>query len=170
MRLWGRARGGLGGGEDWAGLAIPAKGGPLPVTGADTARVRVGLTLEVRTIIGVFYRSGSVHTGVALADLRTARVGDSLAAWCRLTQQGNAAYIGTAHALLSDRPGRAGSELKAPIGVYYTMAPRYALPLGALSPGHYRLQLDLSTAREDLAPELLLSSPSVRDSVEVRIP
>jgi len=170
IRLLVTPPGALGDGEYWARLAISAKGGPLPVTGADTARVRVGLTLEVRTIIGVFYRTGSVHTGVALADLRTARVGDSLAVWCRLTQQGNAAYIGTAHAVLSDATGRVVSELKAPIGVYYTMAPRYALPLGALPPGHYRLQLELSTDREDLAPELLLSSPSVRDSVEVRIP
>jgi P pilus assembly chaperone PapD len=158
-------------GEYWARLAISAKGGPLPVTGvADTARVRVGLTLEVRTIIGVFYRNGTVRTGVALSELRAARVGDSLAVWCRLTQQGNAAYIGTVHAVLSDSAGRVVSELKAPIGVYYTMVPRYALPLGALAPGHYRLRLELSTDREDLAPEVLLPSPSVRDSVEVRIP
>jgi len=60
--------------------------------------------------------------------------------------------------------------MKAPIGVYYTMEPRYALLIGALAPGRYRLRLDLSTGRDDLAPELVLPSPPVRDSVEVRVP
>ena len=58
---------GLANGEYWARLVISAKGGQLPVTGvADTAKLKVGLTLEVRTIIGVFYRKGAVHTGVKL--------------------------------------------------------------------------------------------------------
>ena len=162
---------GLGDGEYWARLVISAKGGQLPVTGAaDTARVKVGLTLEVRTIIGVFYRKGAVHTGVTLSGLRTAVVGDSLAVWARLAQQGNAAYIGSAHAVLVDSAGKTVSEIKVPIGVYYAMEPRYALPIGALAPGRYRLRLDLSTGREDLAPELVLPSPPVRDSAEVRVP
>ena len=162
---------GLANGEYWARLVISAKGGQLPVTGvADTAKVKVGLTLEVRTIIGVFYRKGAVQTGVTLAGLRTAVVGDSLAVWARLTQRGNAAYIGSAHAALLDSSGRTLSEMKAPIGVYYTMEPRWALPIGALAPGRYRLRFDLSTGREDLAPELVLPSPPVRDSVEVRVP
>src|SRR6266550_3661883 len=47
---------GLPAGEYWARLVVAAKGGQLPVTGvADTAAVKVGLTLEVRTIIGVYY-------------------------------------------------------------------------------------------------------------------
>jgi len=171
LRLLATPPAGLADGEYWARLVISAKGGQLPVTGvADTARVKVGLTLEVRTIIGVFYRKGAVHTGVTLSGLRTAVVGDSLAVWARLTQLGNAAYIGSAHAVLVDSTGRTLSEVKAPIGVYYTMQPRYALPIGALAPGRYRLRLELSTAREDLAPELVLPSPPVRDSVEVRVP
>ncbi len=158
-------------GEYWARLVISAKGVQLPVTGvADTARVRVGLTLEVRTIIGVFYRKGAVHTGVTVSGLRTAVVGDSLAVWARLTQQGNAAFIGRAHAVLADSAGKTVSEIKVPIGVYYTMEPRYALPIGALAPGRYQLRFELGTEREDLAPELVLPSPPVRDSVEVRVP
>lgn len=171
IRLLATPPGGLADGEYWARLVISAKGGPVPVTGvADTARVKVGLTLEVRTIIGVSYRKGAVHTGVTLSGLRTAVVGDSLAVRVRLTQQGNAAYIGSAHAVLVDSASKTVSEIKAPIGVYYTMEPRYALPIGALAPGRYRLRLELGTEREDLAPELVLPSPPARDSVEVRVP
>src|SRR3989441_7710342 len=44
----------------------------------DTTAIQVGLTLEVRTIIGVNYRKGPVTTGVTLSQLRAQIAGDSL--------------------------------------------------------------------------------------------
>jgi len=162
---------GLPAGEYWARLVIAAKGGQVPVTGAaDTAAVKVGLTLEVRTIIGVYYRQGAVRTGVAISHLRTALAGDSLVVWSRFDQQGNAAYIGTVRGALVDSTGAVRGELKAPIGVYNTMEPRYAMAVGALTAGRYWLKLRLTTEREDLGPEVLLQSGAARDSIEVRIP
>jgi len=162
---------GLPDGEYWARLVIAAKGGQVPVSGAaDTAAVKVGLTLEVRTIIGVYYRRGAVRTGVAISNLRTALAGDSLVVWSHTVQQGNAAYIGTVQGALVDSAGAVRSEFKAPIGVYYTMEPRYAMPVGALPAGRYWLKLKLTTEREDLGPEVLLPSAPARDSIAVRVP
>ena len=162
---------GLPAGEYWARLVIAARGGQAPVTGVtDTAAVKVGLTLEVRTIIGVYYRQGAVRTGVAMSNLRTALAGDSLVVRSRLVQQGNAAYIGTVQGVLTDPTGATRGEFKAPIGVYYTMEPRYAMHIGALTPGRYWLKVKLTTEREDLGPEVLLPSAVARDSVEVGIP
>ena len=158
-------------GEYWARLVIAAKGGQVPVTAvADTAAVKVGLTLEVRTIIGVYYRQGAVRTGVTISHVRTAAAGDSLVMWSRLQQEGNAAYIGTVQGALTDSTGATRGEFKAPIGVYYTMEPRYAMRVGALPAGRYWLKLKLTTEREDLGPEVLLRSTVARDSVQVRIP
>jgi hypothetical protein len=171
IRLLATPPAGLADGEYWARLMIAAKGGQVPVSGvADTAAVKVGLTLEVRTIIGVYFRRGAVRTGVALSGLRTAVAGDSLVVWSRLEQQGNAAYIGTVQAALVDTLGAVRGEFKAPIGVYYTMEPRYAMRIGGLPGGRYWLKLRLTTEREDLGPEVLLRSAPVRDSVAVRIP
>jgi P pilus assembly chaperone PapD len=162
---------GLPDGEYWTRLVIAAKGGQVPITGvSDTAAVKVGLTLEVRTIIGVAYRKGPVRTGVAISRLRGRVVGDSVEVWSRLERQGNAAYVGTIHGTLVDSTRKVRGEFRAPIGVYYTMEPRYAAAVGALPPGRYWLMLELTTEREDLAPEVMLRSPAVRDSVEVRIP
>jgi hypothetical protein len=162
---------GLADGEYWARLMIAAKGGQVPISGvADTAAVKVGLTLEVRTIIGVYFRRGAVRTGVALSDLRTALAGDSLVVWSRLVQQGNAAYIGTVQGTLVDSGGAVRGEFKAPIGVYYTMEPRYAMAIGALAAGRYWLKLRLTTEREDLGSDVVLPSAPVRDSIEVRVP
>jgi len=162
---------GLPAGEYWARLVIAARGGQAPVTGVtDTAAVKVGLTLEVRTIIGVYYRQGAVRTGVAMSNLRTALAGDSLVVRSRLVQQGNAAYIGTVQGVLTDPTGATHGEFKAPICVYYTMEPRYAMRIGALTPGRYWLKVKLTTEREDLGAEVLLPSAVARDSVDVRIP
>jgi hypothetical protein len=161
---------GLPDGEYWARLVIAAKGGEVPITGvADTARVKVGLTLEVRTIIGMAYRKGAVRTGVAISHLRGAVVGDSLEVWSRIERQGNAAYVGTIHGSLVDSTGRVRAEFRAPIGVYYVLEPRYAAAVDVLAPGRYWLKLELTTQREDLAADVVLPSAAVRDSVELRI-
>jgi hypothetical protein len=173
VRLLATPPAGLPDGEYWTRLVIAAKGGQVPISGvSDTAAVRVGLTLEVRTIIGVAYRKGPVRTGVAISRLRGRVVGDSVEVWSWLERQGNAAYVGTIHGTLVDSNKKIRAEFRAPISVYYSLEPRYtaALGAGALPPGSYWLKLELKAEREDLAPEVMLRSPAVRDSVEVRVP
>ena len=54
VRLLARPPAGLPDGEYWLRLVIAAQAGRVPITGvADTTAIQVGLTLEVRTIIGV---------------------------------------------------------------------------------------------------------------------
>lgn len=162
---------GLADGEYWARLAISAKAGQVPITGAgDTANIRVGLTLEVRTIIGVAYRKGPVRTGVTLGAVRARVVGDSIETWLRLERQGDAAFVGTVRGVLVDSLGAERGRFSSPIGVYYTLEPRFAAHVGTLPPGRYRLRLDVTTARDDLAPDVVLPAPAVRDSVELRVP
>jgi len=162
---------GLADGEYWARLMITAKGGQVPITGAaDTANIRVGLTLEVRTIIGVAYRKGPVRTGVALSRLRARVVGDSLETWLRLERQGDAAFVGTVRGVFVDSAGVERATFFSPLGVYYSLDPRFAVHVGTLAPGRYRLRVDVTTERADLAPEVVLPAPAVRDSVEVRVP
>ncbi len=162
---------GLPDGEYWARLMIAAKGGRVPITGVtDTAAIKVGLSLEVRTIIGVAYRKGAVRTGVTLSRLRASVVRDSLEVWSRLERQGNAAYVGTVRGTLVDSTGMVRGEFSSPVGVYYTLEPRFTMFVGAPPPGRYWLRFETSSNREDLAPEVVLQSPPVRDSIEVRVP
>jgi hypothetical protein len=158
-------------GEYWARLVITARGGQLPVTGvSDTGRIQVGLTLEVRTIIGVNYRKGTVQTGLAVSGLRATLVADTVEVRSRLERQGNAAFIGTIRATLVDSAGTNRGAFFTPIGVYYTMEPRFTIPVGVLPRGRYWLRFEAKTEREDLDPRALLPAPLVVDSVEVRVP
>jgi hypothetical protein len=60
----------------------------------------------------------------------------------------------------------------SPLAVYFDMEPRLtaALPPGRLAPGRYRLRVEITAEREDLAPEALLPARPVRDSLEIRLP
>jgi hypothetical protein len=171
VRLLATPPAGLADGEYWARLMISAKGGRVPIAGVvDTANIRVGLTLEVRTIIGVAYRKGVLQTGIALSRLRARVVGDSLETWLRLERRGTAAFVGTVRGALVDATGTVRAQFSSPLGVYYALEPRFAVGLGTLRPGRYQVRVEVTTEREDLTPDVVLPAPPVRDSVWVQVP
>jgi P pilus assembly chaperone PapD len=171
VRLLGRPPASLGDGEYWTRLVVTAKGGMLPVAGvADTSAIRVGLNLEVRTILPVFYRKGALSTGATISNVRTAVSGDSLEIRARLERQGSAAFIGTLRGSLVDSTGNEVGKFATPLAVYFDVEPRLTMPLAHHRPGRYQLRLELATEREDLEPEILLQTRPVRDSVTVQIP
>lgn len=168
IRLLGRPPSGLKDGEYWTRLMVTARGAALPVSGVDTTRgVQVGLTLEVRTIIPVYYRKGAVETGVTLSDLRTVLEPDSIGVRARLIRSGNAAFLGTVHGTLLDSVGRLVSTFAVPLAVYYDLEPRFALSRASLPPGQYLLRLEVSSERTDIPGEQLLRATPVRDSVTI---
>lgn len=170
VRLLARPPQGLADGEYWARISISTKGGAIPVQGADTAAISIGLTLEVRTIIPLIYRKGPVTTGVTASRLRATISGDSLVARVRLERQGTAAFVGTAKGTLVSASGAAVATFQQPVAVYYDAEPVFELPITGLPSGTYRLRLELATERTDIAPEVLLRSAAVRDSVPVVLP
>ncbi len=182
VRLLARPPVGLADGEYWLRLVIAAQAGHVPISGvSDTTAIQVGLTLEVRTIIGVNYRKGPVSTGVSLSNLRAQIVGDSLITRGKLERRGNAAFIGIIRETLVDSTGavrtqRVGDSLvttyASPVGVYRTMEPRLAsaLPKPGLPSGRYWLRYEVVTERDDLDPTVVLKAPAVRDSVQLVVP
>jgi hypothetical protein len=173
VRLLARPPAALADGEYWVRLVIAAKAGQVPVSGVpDTTAIQIGLTLEVRTIIGVNYRKGPVTTGVALSGLRAAVAGDSLVTWSRLERRGNAAYVGTVRGTVVDSTGATRLSFSSPLSVYFTLAPRLAaaVPPGGLPRGRYWLRYEVVTERDDLDPAVVLPAPAVRDSVSLVVP
>jgi hypothetical protein len=170
VRLMARPPAGLADGEYWARLVVTARGGSVPVTGADTGTITIGLALELRTIIPVTYRKGRLETGLRIAGLRTEFAGDSFAVRPHLERTGRAAYIGTARGALTDPRDRVVARFEEPIAVYYGAEPRFTLPVRGLPAGTYQLRLEFTSERQDLDPKLLLRAPPVRDSLTVTLP
>ncbi|OLC07383.1 MAG: hypothetical protein AUH41_10570 [Gemmatimonadetes bacterium 13_1_40CM_66_11] len=182
VRLLARPPAGLPDGEYWLRLVIAAQAGRVPITGvSDTTAIQVGLTLEVRTIIGVNYRKGPVSTGVTLSQVRAQIVGDSLITRSKLERRGNAAFIGMIRETLVDSTGavhaqRVGDSVvttfASPIGVYFSMQPRLATAIlqPGLPRGRYWLRYEVVAERDDLDPTVVLKAPAVRDSVQLVVP
>jgi hypothetical protein len=172
VRLLARPPVGLADGEYWVRLMIAAKAGQIPVVGvSDTTAIQVGLTLEVRTIIGIAYRKGPVTTGVVLSNLRAQLADDTtLVTWSRLVRRGNAAFVGTVRGTVVDSTGATRASFATPLGVYFTMEPRIASVIGKLPKGRYWLRYEVVAEREDLDPSVILRAPTARDSVQLVVP
>lgn len=170
IRLLARPPQGLADGEYWSRVAISAKGGSLDLAGADSAGIQIGLTLEVKTIIPLIYRKGALQTGVRLGPITARRNGDSLIVRARLERQGTAAFVGTARGALVDGRGRTVATVEQPVAIYYDAEPAFMIPIAGQSAGSYRLRLEVTSDRSDIAPDLLLRAAPVRDSVTVELP
>ena len=169
IRLLARPPQGLADGEYWSRIMISAKGGSVPVQGVDSAsNITIGLALEMRTIIPLLYRKGGVKTGLSVSEVHAVKVADSVEVRARLERSGNAAWVGMARGTLADASGRSVATFERPIAVYYDVTP--AFRMAAPAPGTYSLRLEFVGERADIAPELLLKSPPVRDTVEVALP
>lgn len=169
IRLLARPPQGLADGEYWSRVIISAKGGSLPVQGIDSAsNITIGLELEMRTIIPLLYRKGAVKTALNVSDIRTAKVGDSVEVRTRLERSGNAAWVGMARGTLADASGKSVASFERPVAIYYDADPAFRMV--APPAGSYSLRLEFVGERSDIAPELLLKSPPVRDTVEVALP
>ncbi len=169
VRLLARPPAGLPDGEYWSRVVVSAKGGSVPVSGAADSGIQIGLSLEVRTIIPLTYRKGAVRTGLSISAIKSARKGDSLEIRTHLTRQGTAAYTGMAKGELVNAAGKTVATFSEPIAVYYEAEPAFAFPVKGLAGGNYRMRVQFSSERPDIAPELLLRAPALRDSVEITL-
>ena len=170
VRLLARPPQGLPDGEYWSRIIISAKEGSEPVALADTSGIKIGLSLEVRTIIPLTYRKGALTTGLQMSGLHSVAANDSLHLRAHLVREGRAAYIGTARGTLVDSAGKKVAAFEEPIAVYYEVDPVFAFPTVGLPPGRYRARIELVSERPDITPDLLLRAKPVRDSLEVRLP
>jgi hypothetical protein len=148
-----------------------AKVGNVAVAGLpDSSAIEASLAVEIRSVVGLFYRKGKVRTGVELDGLRAEVQGDSLVGRTLLTRLGDAAFVGSLKATLRDPAGNTLSESLLPLGVYYTLEPRFTLPLSGVPAGRYQLSVEAVSSRPDLPAAMLLATVPVSRSVEVVLP
>ena len=156
-------------GEYWARLAITTRAASAPALVSDTAAIQVGLTLEVRTLLPIYYRKGTMSTSLSFDGATAARLADSVAFRLPMHRDGVAAFIGQVHAELLDSDGRVVREGRLPIAVYRSAEPRLRFPSAGLREGHYRLRLEARTERPDADAGALVQAPPVRAEFDIII-
>ncbi len=157
-------------GEYWARAVVSSRGAQVPLESPDSGGVRVGLTLEVRTVVPVTYRKGDVSTAAVITNLDQRVAGDSLLALVGMRRTGNAAFLGTLHLALQNSSGALVVQADRHVAVYRDLLKRVVLPVGDLPSGNYTLHVRLDTERSDLDPKLVLPAPAQETSAPVKLP
>ena len=170
VRLLAQPPADLADGEYWTRALVTSRGAAGPAAASDTAGVRVGLTLEVRTVVPITYRKGAVNTGIALGSVDRVLAGDSLVARVPLRRLGNAAFLGMLHVSLLDSTGNEVAGAHRHVAVYRDLLKRVSLPVEGLPSGEYVLRIGVDTQRSDLDPEVVLPAQPLQSSFPVRLP
>jgi hypothetical protein len=156
-------------GEYWGRIVVAARGGRVAVAGTP-AGISAGLNLEIRSVIGLFYRKGPLKTGLAVNGITAGTEGDSVVLKPLLVREGPAAFVGTVRAELRDRADSLRAAMVLPLGVYYNLAPRLALSRAGLPAGKYRVIVSASVTRPDLPNSLLTPAAPVRAETTLELP
>jgi len=156
-------------GEYWTRLVVTSRGQRVGVEGAEgRAGVQVGLDLEVRTILALTFRKGPVTTGIRVEDLEPELRGDSLVLRPRLLRDGDGAYIGRLRTRLVDPAGTVVGSWTEQVAVYREYHRRLSYPVEPLGTGEYRVELELTTEREDVPADFRLATPPMRAEAPLR--
>lgn len=157
-------------GEYWARIMASARAGSIPLQVADSTAIQASLAVEIRSVVALFYRQGELQTGVEMASPRAAVEADSVVGRVLLTRRGEAAFVGSLKATLRDERGRSVAESLLPLGVYYSLEPRFSVPVEGLAAGSYQLVLEAMSSRPDLPAAALLATLPVRRSIGIQLP
>lgn len=168
VRLLATPPAGLPDGEYWSRIVVTSRAAQSRPQAADSG-LTTGIDIELRTVLSLIYRKGTVSTSIAVGDFTAAAEGDSLVAVARLERGGTGAFIGNAVFTLTDSTGRPVREWSNAVAVYRSDTRRFVLPLDSVPAGGYRLRVELNTAREDVDRRHLLPVAPVRDSLAVEV-
>ncbi|MCC7052932.1 MAG: fimbria/pilus periplasmic chaperone [Gemmatimonadaceae bacterium] len=157
-------------GEYWARIGIRAIP-PSNTGGAEGRGIAVGVGIQVKTVLPVFYRHARVATGVRMATLAPRRLDDSLIVQPTFTRSGSAAALLAVETVITDGAGEVLARSMRQAAVYHTLSPRYAL---ALTPAQWArattVRVTATSQRPDLPAGLPLPVLPVSQSVAIRSP
>lgn len=155
-------------GEYWSRIVVTSRAAPARAQTADSG-VTTGIDIELRTVLSLIYRKGEISTAIALDSIAAAADGDSLVAMARLERGGNGAWIGNAVFTLADSAGEPVAEWTQAVAVYRSDTRRFVFPLDSITPGAYRLRIELNTRRDDVDRRHILQAPPVLDSLPIEV-
>ncbi len=174
IRLLAQPPPGLEDGEYWSRIVVQSQEvAPATPVGA-SGGVQTALTVATRTITALYYRKGTVATGVRMNSLE-AGVDHRGGLFCRmgLSRMGTAAYLGRMDLELTDEAGELVQSWDRYLAVYYEHQRVVSLDWkadGRMVPGKYYLTARLVTDRSDLPADMVLRYEPVVRTAEFVVP
>jgi P pilus assembly chaperone PapD len=142
-------------GEYWARIGIRA----IPPTNTDAGggnAIAVGVGIQVKTVLPVFYRHARVATGVQMSAIAPVRESDSLVVRPTFTRSGSAAALLAVETVVTDQTGAVITRASRQAAVYHTLSPRYAI---ALTPEQWARAANVRVTATSTRPDLPAGLP-----------
>lgn len=147
----------------WARLTFTARPYQEESTPAAQAAVETRINYQFKQVISVFYRRGSLETGLDVRQMRSSRDSTNVYITSRVERTGNAPFLGTARLqVVDDSTGDAITTQEDLASVYFDMTHRFALARADLPAGRtYRARLTYEARREDMSSSDLIPAEPV---------
>ena len=127
------------------------------------------ISYRIRQNLGVFFHKGQVRTALNLDDLQLQREDEELLMAMQLSSGGNSPYMGSMSARLLDSAGNAVAEGEWLFSVFGQRYWPHRMEIGDLAPGRYRLDLEFTTRRSDVASDDLPEAETVTESQFIQL-
>lgn len=158
VRIVALSRAALADGEYWARMSITSRRDERPTTGTTTNPGVAGeISLQVQTVIPVYFRKGPVRTGLTAAITSAVRSPSGVELSLRFDRTGNGAAVGALQLDALDANGTVLASETRQLAVYHALTPRVSLPVpAAVLARVQQVRVTVTSRRPDLPEGFVL--------------
>jgi hypothetical protein len=155
-------------GEYWARPSILSRSPKLEKLNGGKENPTV-IEMDMNFFVSLNYRKGSVSTGVNFKKLNYNLINKKIILIAELERNGNAAYLGNIISRIRNKNGKVVKMNEQDIAVYYNLKKRIEIEISDLTPGMYKVEVELNTDRNEQG-EIIIKSKSVNKDIDISIP
>ena len=161
VRLTVKAPRKLAAGTYWSRMKISSSQLSAEVGTRQQDAIAAQINFQVNQVFSVFYKHGSVDTGLEIQTVDTKLDDQTLKIFAHFTKQGNSPYLGTMWGRVYDVTGAMVKEGKVLVSIYYDGLRKLELDVSDLPMGAYDLDVTLETGRTDIPDQdVIKATPS----------
>jgi P pilus assembly chaperone PapD len=131
--------------------------------------VRTQITFRFEQVTALFYKKGSINTGIRLNNIRGERTDNGFSALVDVYRSGNSPFFGSASITLRDASNRVVAENSFPVSIYFDGTRRFTIPV-ELSTGDYTVDVRFESQRGDMPSQDIIQTAPVSQSARVILP
>lgn len=142
---------------------------PIELQNADAVTASVGVKVE--QVTGLFYKKGSVSTGIEIVEINTSfeEPDNTLSVQTQLLRTGNSPFLGSITTSLLNTSGDEVRRKFVSTTIYFDSIHRADFDVEDLPAGTYTAQVKFETSRNDVSNNDIIKAPTVTKSTTFTI-
>ncbi|MGN8226831.1 hypothetical protein [Gracilimonas sp. BCB1] len=154
-------------GTYWARIKTSATPEAPPVELEQTETVTASLGLIVEQVTGLYYKVGSVNTGITVNQIMP-RVSDDgiLEVLTNYERTGNSPFLGSIITSLIDSQGNVVQQARSSTTLYFSGTHKQDISLNDVSSGEYSIRVEFITQRNDVSSDEIVQMQPVSSTIK----